>query len=123
MFGEAPAAPSDQARLEAELLENERQLEAIGGGESALEAELERLKAVLESPQSCLRIEPRQLRLSPMNLVVDESSTDPAASVDFALAHLSGSPPMRRAFVLARVARTELPSVQKINFDDVARYL
>lgn len=123
MFGEAPAAPSEQARLEAELLENERQLVAIGGGESALEAELECLKAVLENPQRCLRIEPRRLRLSPMNLVLEENSTDPAASVDFALAHLSGSPPMRRAFVLARVARTELPSVQKINFDEATRYL
>jgi hypothetical protein len=123
MFGEAPAARSEQVRLEAALLENERQLEAIGGGESALEAELECLKTVLENPQRCLRIEPRRLRLSPMNLVLEESSTDPAASVDFALAHLSGSPPMRRAFVLARVARTELPSVQKINFDEATRYL
>jgi hypothetical protein len=51
MFGEAPAAPSEQVRLEAELLENERQLEAIGGSESALEAELECLKAVLDNPQ------------------------------------------------------------------------
>jgi hypothetical protein len=86
MFGEAPAAPSEQVSLEADLLENERQLEAIGGSESALEAELECLKAVLENPQRYLHIEPRRLRLSPMNVVLDESSTDPAADVDFAVA-------------------------------------
>ncbi len=123
MFGAAPAARSEQARLEAELLENERQLEAIGSSESALEAELECLKAVLENPQRCLHIEARRLRLNSMNVVLDETSTDPAADVDFAVADLSGSPPMRRAFVLARVARTELPSPQKVNFDDVTRYL
>ena len=123
MFGEAPAVPSEQARLEAELLENERQLEAIGGSDSALEAELECLKTVLGNPQRYLRVEPKHLRLNPMNVVLDQASTDPAADVDFGLAELSGSQPMRRAFVLARVAREELPPPQKINFDDVARYL
>ncbi|MEF8699175.1 MAG: hypothetical protein V5B32_07930 [Candidatus Accumulibacter sp. UW26] len=123
MFGEAPAAPSEQARLEAELLDNERQLEAIGGGESVLEAELECLKAVLENPQRHLRIESRRLRLSPMNVLLNENSTDSSAEVDFALAHLEGTPPMQRAFILARVARSEMPSPQKINFDDATRYL
>jgi hypothetical protein len=123
MFGETPAAASDQARLEAELLDNERQLEAIGGNESALESELDCLKAVLDNPQRHLRVEPRKLRLSPMNLLLDENSSEPAAEVDFALAHLEGTPPMRRAFVLARVARSEMPSPQKINFDDATRYL
>lgn len=123
MLGEVPAPRSEQARLQAELLENERQLETLGGSESVLEAELECLKSVLDHPQRYLHIEPRRLRLSPMNVMLDETSTDPAADVDFAVAELSGSPPMRRAFVLARVARTELPSPQKINFDDVTRYL
>lgn len=31
MFGGEPAGPDDQARLRAELLENERQLAALGG--------------------------------------------------------------------------------------------
>jgi len=78
---------------------------------------------VLGNPQRYLRVEPKHLRLSPMNVVLDQASTDPAADVDFGLAELSGSQPMRRAFVLARVAREELPPPQKINFDDVARYL
>ncbi|MBK8890717.1 MAG: hypothetical protein IPN75_10105 [Dechloromonas sp.] len=41
MLGEAPADASQQARLEAELLDNERQLETMGGGEAVMEGELE----------------------------------------------------------------------------------
>ncbi|MEF8724602.1 hypothetical protein E4Q23_14235 [Candidatus Accumulibacter phosphatis] len=123
MFGGAPAAASEQARLQAELLENERQLGAIGGSELVLDAELESLTTVLENPQRYLHVETKCLRLSPMNVVIDAASTDAAADVDFGLAELRGSPPMRRAFVLARVARSELPPPKKINFDDAMRYL
>ena len=51
MLGDAPAPRSEQARLQVELLENERQLETLGGSESVLEAELECLKSVLDHPQ------------------------------------------------------------------------
>jgi hypothetical protein len=123
MFGNEPAARSEQARLGAELLENERQLDAIGGGESILESELDSLKSVLDSPQNYLHFEPKRLRLSTLNVVLDDKSTDRAADVDFAVAELSGTPPVRRAFVLARVERAELPPPKKINFDNAARYL
>ncbi len=123
MFGAAPAAKSEQAGLEAALLENERQLEAIGGTESALEAELECLKAVLASPERYLHFEPRRLRLNPMNIVLDESSTEKAAEVDFAMVELSGATPVSRAFILARAARSEMPPPQKIDFDHAVRYL
>jgi hypothetical protein len=123
MFGAAPAAKSEQAGLEAALLENERQLEAIGGAESALETELECLKTVLASPERYLHFEPRRLRLSPMNIVLDESSTEKAAEVDFAMVELSGATPVSRAFILARAARSEMPPPQKIDFDHAVRYL
>lgn len=123
MFGSEPAARSEQAELDAQLLDNERQLEAIGGSESALEAELENVKAVLNDPQRYLRFAPKRLRLNTLNVVLDENSSDRAADVDFAIAELSGTPPIRRAFVLARVARSELPPPQKMNFDDAARLL
>ena len=42
---------------------------------------------------------------------------------DLAIADLAGTPPVRRAFVIAQVARDELPPVQKLNLDDAARYL
>jgi len=58
-----------------------------------------------------------------MNVVLDEASTEAAADVDFCFAELRGSPPMQRAFVLARVARSEVPPPQTINFADASRYL
>ena len=123
MFGAAPAGGDEQARLDAELLENERQLAAIGGSESVLEAELEGLKTVFENPQHYLHFEPKRLRLSSMNVVLDETSTEQAANVDFAIAQLSGLQPIRRAFVLARVAREDMPAPQKMRFDHLAHYL
>jgi hypothetical protein len=123
MFGAEPAAPSEQTRLAAELLENERQLESLGGSDSVLEAELETLKAVLENPQRYLHFESTHLRLNTMNVLLDENSTEQAADVDFALVELSGSAPLRRAFILARVARTELPPPKKLDFNHAARYL
>jgi hypothetical protein len=81
------------------------------------------VQAILSNPQRYLHFEPKRLRLNTMNVVLEESSTDRVADVDFAVAELSGTPPMRRAFILARVARAELPPPQKINFADAARYL
>ncbi len=124
LFGAPPAARSEQASLEAELLENERQLQAVGSSESALEAELACLKEVLENPERYLRIEQKQLRLTTMNVVTEKSSAEVAADVDFSVAELTGATKVRRAFVLARVARSDVPSSSpKINFDDAARYL
>lgn len=96
MFGTEPAARSEQDRLAALLLENEQQLETIGGNEIP-QAELECLQAVLANPQDYLHFAPKRLRLNTMNVVVDESGTDRAADVDFAVAELGGTPPMRRA--------------------------
>ncbi|WP_300454526.1 hypothetical protein [Accumulibacter sp.] len=123
MFGSPPAARSEQARLEAELLENERQLEAVGDTQSALAMELECLREVLANPERYLRISYRRLRLNAMNIVLDAQSGDAAAEVDFSVAQLTGPPPVQRAFMLARVARTELPAAQGIDFADAARYL
>lgn len=123
MFGEAPAAKCEQERLAAELLENEKQLEAVGGSDSILETELECLLGVLNDPQNHLRFEAKQLQLDAMNMVLDQNGTNPAASVKFSVAELHGTPPVSRAFVLARVARSEVPPPQTINFNDAARLL
>lgn len=123
MFGVEPAEKSEQARLDAELLENERQLETLGGIESALEMELACLQDVLGNPQRYLQFLPQRLRLSPMNVVLDESSADQSAIVDFAVFEAQGKQPIRRAFILARVARSEMPPPKKMDIDNAARYL
>jgi hypothetical protein len=123
MLGEAPADASQQAGLEAELLDNERQLETLGGGEEVLEGELETLKRTLENPQDYLSIEPKHLRVSSMNVVLDETSTESGAEVDFAVIELKGATPGRRAFILARLARADLPPAQSMNYHEAMRYL
>ena len=122
LFAAAPANSGEEQQLAAQLLDNERELEAMGSTLCGLDAELEVLREVLEHPERYLRIEARQLRLNTMNIVVDATSGDDAAEVNFSLAELIGEPQLRKAFVLARVARSELPAV-KINFADAARYL
>ena len=122
LFAAAPANSGAEQELAARLLDNEHEFEAMGSAQSVLEAELEVLREVLEHPERYLRIEARQLRLSTMNIVVDATNGDVAADVSFSLAELMGEPHLQRAFVLARVARSELPAV-KMNFADAARYL
>lgn len=122
MFGEAPGDRSEQAELQAKLLENERQLEAVGDSQAALEMELACLQKVLEHPERYLRVQQKQLRLNTMNVVQDEEGADLAAAVNFSLAELTGAQPVRRAFVLARFARSEMPT-PTINFDAAARFL
>lgn len=122
VFNVAPLNKGVQVRLEAQLLENENQMEEIGSPQLALEAELECLRGVLEHPERYIRFEKTRLRLSTLNVVVDESSTDVASNIAFSMARLDGVPKVRRAFVLGRLARSELPAA-RINFDDAARYL
>lgn len=122
VFGSAPATSGEQQKLEAQLLDNEGQLEAIGSLQSALDGELETLREVLLHPQRYIRVEQRQLRLSTMNVVLEQSSTDVASDVVFSLAQLSGVPQLQRAVVLSRFARCELPEA-RMDFDDAQRYL
>lgn len=122
IFGSAPASTSEQLKLEAELLDNERQIEAIGSTQSILDGELACLAEVLAQPERYVRVEQRQMRISTLNVVLDEKSTDVASDIVFSLAELSGVPQMRRAFVLARFARAELPE-QRLDFENAERFL
>ena len=109
-------------KLESQLLENERQMEALGSPQFALEAELESLREVLEQPECYLRGEQRRLRLSTLNAVLDAESTDVASDVEFSLARLAGTPQIERAFVMAHFSRADMPPA-RMNFDMAARYL
>jgi hypothetical protein len=97
-------------------------MEALGSPQTILEAELETLREVLANPQRYLVIEKKPMRLSTMNVVVDQHSTEVASDLVFSLAQLSGIPSLQRAFVLARFLRSELPAA-KIDFAQAQRYL
>jgi hypothetical protein len=122
VFGSAPSSSDEQLKLETQLVDNERQMEALGSPQSSLDRELECLREVLDHPDRYVRIERKQLRLSTMNVVLDDASTDVASDVGFSLVQLTGAPQMQRAFVLATFAREEMPEA-RMNFDDAERYL
>jgi len=122
VFDVAPAVTDEQQKLEAQLLENERQMEEMGGPQSALEEELDCLREVLEHPECYIRFERNKLRLSTLNVVLDDTSTDVSSDVVFSLVNLDGVPKVRRAFILGCLARSDLP-VARMNFEDAARYL
>ena len=122
VFGAAPVISGEQKKLETQLLENERQMEAMGDLQSVLEAELQSLCSVLEKPEAYVRVEQKRLRISTMNVILDEKSTDVASNIDFSVAQLMGKPLIQRAFVLARFSRSELPTA-RMDFDHAARYL
>jgi hypothetical protein len=121
MLGDEPAAASEQARLEAELLENERQLAEMGASEEQLAGELETLQAVLDRPEDYLVVSPLRLRLNTMNVIVGETET--GTDIDFAVVDLKGPTPLRRAFVIARVARGDMPPPKSLNYHEAMRYL
>ena len=123
LFGDAPAAEGEQARLQAELLDNERQLAELGGSESALAGELDCLIAVLQHPAQYLRVTPRKLRLSTMNIVLDAASDEAGAEIDFAMAEAGADPALQRAFIITRVARADLPPPRSINYREAMLYI
>lgn len=122
VFGLPPSDSDEQLKLETQLLGNERQLEALGSPQSSLDKELECLREVLEHPERYIQIEQKQLRLSTMNVVLDDASTDVASDIGFSLVQLRGIPEMRKAFVLATYSREEMPE-DRIDFEDAERYL
>lgn len=121
VFCPAPDVGIEQERLEAQLLDNERQLEALGSPQSALEKELDCLCEVLLHPENYLCIEPKTLRLSAMNVLM-EKEQGVSSEISFSLATLKGVPPVQQAFVLARFARDELPSA-KSGLEAAEKYL
>ena len=119
---EAAPESAEQRKLEAQLLENERQLEELGSSQEVLENELGALCKVLADSERYLTFERKRLRLSTLNVLVDESSTDVASDVEFTMAVLSGIPKVRRAFVIGRMKRSELPAL-KLDIANAERFL
>lgn len=121
VFDAAPETP-EQRRLETMLLENERQLEQFGSSQAVLEHELDCLCQVLKNRERYIRFESQRIRLSTLNVVVEEENTDVASDVQFTMAVLSGTPKVQRAFVLGTLSRSELPQV-KLDIANAERFL
>ena len=122
VFNPAPEKQEERQRLELELLENERQLESLGDTDDILDREVDYLTAVLEQPERYISVVQKDVRLNAVNVVLDQQNADVTAAVSYSLADLTGAPRVRRAFVLARLARDELPP-EKLNLELAERLL
>ena len=119
---EAGPENTEQLKLETQLLENERQMEEIGSSQEVLENELECLCEVLDNPERYIRFERTEVKMSTLNVVLDEDSTDVSSNVVFTMAILAGMPSVHRAFVLGKLKRSELPKVT-LNIANAERFL
>lgn len=122
LFASAPETSSEQVTLESRLLENERQLMAFGHANGVLETELDFLCQVLAAPERYLSFEPTCLHLNTLNVVLDPACSDRASDVEFTMAVLEGVPKVKRAFIIARIHRNDLPP-QRINWAEAERLL
>jgi hypothetical protein len=111
VVAEAPSpSEADQQELEAMLEQNEQELKGVALGPDALDRELECLRETLIASEKGFTIDTRRLRLDPMNVILDDPAAEPGRDVEFNVFELAGKPPLRRAFALARFARTDLLS-------------
>lgn len=112
--GSAPYRGSfPAANAEAQLLENERQMEALGSPQSALSDGLDTLWCRAGAPGELLaRRATRACGLVRSIHLWILTMAEQVSPVEFSLARLTGVPQIERAFVMARFARSEMPSVR-----------
>ena len=122
VFASAPETLPEQSLLEAQLLENDRQLRAVRQNQPVLDSEMECLCRVLSSPERYIRISNKRFRVNPMNVLLGSDNAGQGAHLDLPLIELTGSTPVRKAFVLASVSRAQIRPVG-INFAEASLYL
>lgn len=123
VFGnDATLDVGEVARLQARIEENSQTLASLGLPTDALERKFEHVRGVLAAPEAHAFVEVKRLRLDRMNVVMDDTCTQPGDDIEFRLAHIPGTPPETRAFSLVRVARADLLPARS-RLDDAARLI
>ena len=117
--GAQPEKLAVRERLEAQLLDNERQLEACVGQQDVLDFEFEGLKDVLADPTSYLAFEAERRWIDTLNVLCPAGQ---GAEIEFTQVRLLGAQKATRAFVLGRFARTGMCAGQ-IDFAGAERLL
>jgi hypothetical protein len=105
---EAAPESAEQARLQEQIDENERNLAGLGLREHALDRELDHVRAMFAEPARHLFVTARRLRLDRMNVVVEGGAAQEGEQFEFHVARVPGTPPRTRAFAPIRFARADL---------------
>ncbi len=103
----------EQARLRQQVEENDRELDSQGSRSEALDRQLEVVCEVLADPVPLLHVTSRQLRLSRMNVVLDDNAAE-GDLLELDIARVPGDPPRERAFALIRFSRVHLQAPRNL---------
>jgi len=122
VVGAAAPDAAELAQLREQIEANDRELEALGTQDGALERQLECLAQVLGEAATRFRVERRRLRLSRMNVVLPQDSSTPGDDIELLCAHVPGDPPLVRWFSLVRYARSGMLSPMAL-LDEAERFL
>lgn len=114
-----PEQVAARERLEAQLLDNERQLEGCVGQQDALDFEFDVLSAVLAEPAAYLAFDAERRWVDTLNVLCPEGQ---GAEIEFTRVRLLGAQKAVRAFVLGRFSREGM-SAEQIDFAGAERLL
>jgi hypothetical protein len=105
--GDATVESQEVARLQVQIDENTRNLDALGNQAEGLERKLDCICEVMMEPEQYIYVIKKQLRLDRMNVVRASGSAHACEDIVFHIAHVPAMQQMR-AFALVRFPRSEL---------------
>lgn len=123
--GDAESSPSEREQLHARLGQIDTELAgaaASGDKAGALERQLDAICHALTHAHEAFSIDTRRIRLSKMNVILPDGSTEPADDLDLPTAHAAGDPPLVRTFLPVRFARRAMLSQSSL-LDEAERFL
>lgn len=123
--GEAETSQSEREQLHARLGQIDTELASAatsGDRAGALERQFDAICHALTHAHEAFSIDTRRIRLSKMNVILTDGSTEPADDLDLPTAHAAGDPPLVRTFLLVRYARRRMLS-QSTLLDEAERFL
>jgi hypothetical protein len=118
----APADFAEVARLQQQIEENELHLGELGFKTEAIERQFDVVQRIYAEPAAQTYVTVRRLRLDRMNVVVDETATQPAADIELQIARIPANPSEMRAFAIVRFKRADLPPADTL-FGDTSRII
>jgi hypothetical protein len=102
-----------------DLAVNEANLNSLAAGHKSLDYQLDQLCEVLSNPAQHFSVSIRRLRIDRMNVVVDETSAQPAEDLDLRIARIPmpDGPPELRVFMFVHFPRIALLPTSVLHAD------
>jgi len=119
--GGAELANGELARLNAQIAQNDAELASLSEATGTLDRQLDILIGVIGDVRKLLRMDYRRVRLSRMNVVLEDDDVA-GDDIELASASLPGDPPLVRSFALVRIARRSIGPTRNL-LDIAERFL